>query len=350
MNIYETRTMLQAIEMMKPVRTFLKDTFFPIPDTFTTEHVDVDYYKGRRKMAPFVSPLHSGKVTEREGFTTKTFKPAPVKPKRIITAADINKRSMGENIYSVKTPEERAAEILARDLSELDEEITRREEWMVAQILFTGKIDIIGDGVNATLDFDFTNKETLSGTDLWSDHSKDAQGKYNSDPIEDLKQWRLDVIKKSGVNPNLVIMASDVVSIFTKHPAVTSSLDNRKIVLGQINPQTLPNGVTYIGSLSELGVDIYSYDEWYYDEVSETEKPMVPAGTVMIGSSNARSSFNYGAVSLTTPGTGNFVTYEGTRIPDSWIKKDPDARYLQVHSMPLPVPHEVDSWYVAKVL
>ncbi len=55
-NIYETRTMLQAIEMMKPVRTFLKDTFFSNVQTHPTEHFDVDYYKGRRKMAPFVSP------------------------------------------------------------------------------------------------------------------------------------------------------------------------------------------------------------------------------------------------------------------------------------------------------
>ncbi|WP_121614785.1 major capsid protein [Virgibacillus halodenitrificans] len=341
MNIYDTRTMLAAVEMMKPVHTFLKSTFFPTPDTFTTEHVDVDYYKGRRKMAPFVSTSHAGKVMDREGFTTKTFKPAPIKPKRIITAADLNKRSMGENMYSAKSPDERAAELLARDLSDLDEAITRREEWMVAQVLFTGKVDIIGDGIKSTLEFDFTNKETLSGTSLWSSP--------DSDPIDYLKKKRREVIQKSGVNPNRIIMASDVVDAFVSHAKVKEKLDNRRIVLGQINPQTLPDGVTYIGSLSELGVDIYSYDEWYYDEESKKEKPMVPAGKVMIGSSNARSSLRYGAVTLTSP-DGRFTTYEGTRIPDSWIKKDPDARFLQVHSLPLPVPHEVDSWYVATVL
>lgn len=341
-NIYDTRTMLQAIEMMKPVRTFLKDTFFPMPDTFTTEHVDVDYYKGRRKMAPFVSPLHSGKVVEREGFTTKTFKPAPIKPKRIITANDLKKRSMGEHIYSMKSPDERAAELLAKDLAELDEMITRREEWMVAQVLFTGQIHVKGDGVDAILSFDFENKETLSGKDLWSDPE--------SDPIQYLKEKRREVIKKSGVNPDVVIMASDVVDAFVKHPKVTNALDNRRVILGQIDPRTLPNGVTYLGSLSELGVEIYSYDEWYFDEEEGKEKPMVPEGHVLLASTNARSSLKYGAVTLTDQNTKNFVTYEGTRIPDSWIMKDPDARFLQVHSLPLPVPHEVDSWYVAKVL
>ena len=340
MNLYETRVMLQAIEMMMPTHTFLKDTFFPTPKTFLTENVDIDYYKGRRKMAPFVSPRSAGKVMDRQGFITKSFKPAMIKPQRIITGDDINKRSMGENIYSAKSPDERAAELLAQDLTFLDEAITRREEWMSAQILFTGKVDIIGEDVNVTVDFDFTNKETLSGTDLWSDPA--------SDPIADLKRWRIDVIKKSGVNPDRVIMSSDVVDVFVNHEKVKAALDNRRIILGQINPAVLPNGVTYIGAI--LGLDIYSYDEWYFDEEADTEKPMVPEGSIMLGSSNARSSMLYGAVTLTDQKTNQFITYEGSRIPDSWIKKDPASRILQLYSRPLPVPHEVDSWYVAKVL
>lgn len=342
-NIYDTRTMLAAVSMILPVNTFLKDTFFSNVNTFNTEHVDVDYYKGRRKMAPFVSPLIAGKVVDRQGFTTKTFKPASVKPLRVITGNDINKRSMGSNVYSVKGPDERAAELLAQDLSDLDEQITRREEWMVSQIIFTGQVQIIGEGVDQLLDFDFTNKQTLSGTDLWSDQ-------VNSNPISDLKQWRLSVIQKSGVTPDMVVMASDVVDAFVNHPAVQKVMDNSRIILGKIEPRTLPNGVTFIGSISSLGLDIYSYDEWYFDEEAATEKPMVPSGSLMVGSTRARSSMLYGAVTLTDAKTNDFITYEGSRVPDSWIKKDPAARFLQMHSKPLPVPHEVDSWYVAKVL
>lgn len=342
LKLYETRVMLQAIEMMKPTHTFLKDTFFPRTNTFVSETVDVDYYKGRRKMAPFVSPRSQGKVMDREGFTTKSFKPAMIKPQRIITGDDINKRSMGEGVYSVKSPDERAAEILAQDLTDLDNAITRREEWMAAQILFTGKVDIIGEDVKATLEFDFDNKKTLSGADLWNVDT--------SDPIADLKKWRLQVIKESGINPDRVIMASDVVDAFINHEKVKSALDNRRIILGQVDPTVLPNGVTYIGSISILGLDVYSYDEWYYDDEAKTEKPMVPEGTVMLGSSNARSSMLYGAVTLTDQNTNQFMTYEGSRIPDSWIKKDPASRILQLYSRPLPVPHEVDSWFIAKVL
>ena len=45
-----------------------------------------------------------------------------------------------------------------------------------------------------------------------------------------------------------------------------------------------------------------------------------------------------------------FVTVEGDRVPQTWVELRPDRRFLQVNSKPLTVPHEVNSWYVAKVL
>ncbi|MDX8367776.1 major capsid protein [Cytobacillus sp. IB215665] len=344
-SLYDPRTMLEAVRQMKPVNTFLKDTFFSNNRTFTTETVDVDYYKGRRKMAPFVSPRLAGKVIAREGFDTKSFKAPLIKPKRVITADDLSKRSMGENIYSGSTPEERQAEMLANDLMELDDMITRREEWMASQVLFTGQVHMVGDGVDQVLDFNFTNKVVLTGSKLWDDP--------NSNPYADLKEWRLKVIKASGTTPDRVILASDVTESFINHPKTKELLDNRRIIMGQINPQTFPNGVTYLGSISALGLDIYSYDEWYYDDETDpenpTEKPMVPEGTVFLGSTRSRSSMLYGAVNIIQNGE-NFGTFEGTRIPKSWVQNDPDARFLQINSRPLPVPHEVDAWHIAQVL
>ena len=45
-----------------------------------------------------------------------------------------------------------------------------------------------------------------------------------------------------------------------------------------------------------------------------------------------------------------FVTVESDRVPQTWVERRPDRRFLQVNSKPLTVPHEVNSWYVAKVL
>lgn len=341
-NIYDRRTMLAAVASITSANTFLKDTFFPNTKPFFTEAVDVDYKKGRRKMAPFVSPRIAGKVMERQGFTTKSFKPASIKPMRPITGDDLNGRLMGESVYSSKKPDEYAMELLAEDLLELDTAISRREEWMVAQVLFTGQVHIVGEGVDQVMDYEFTNKETLSGTDLFSNEA--------SDPIATLKRYRLQVLQKSGITPDRVIMASDVVDAFINHPKVQKLMDITRLTLGKIDPTVLENGVTYLGSISSLGLDIYSYDEWYFDEDTQSEKSMVPSGTLMVGSTRVKSTIAYGAVTLADSKTEKLVTYAGERIPDSWIQKDPAARFLQIHSKPLPIPNEVDSWFVAKVL
>ena len=48
-SLFETRTMLQALEEMKAPRTFLIQSFFPNVETFATESVDIDIVKGKRK-------------------------------------------------------------------------------------------------------------------------------------------------------------------------------------------------------------------------------------------------------------------------------------------------------------
>ncbi len=92
-------------------------------------------------------------------------------------------------------------------------------------------------------------------------------------------------------------------------------LDLRLVETGQIDPQALPNGVTYIGRIAELGLNIYSYDEWYIDD-DGTEKPMVPEKTVTIASSRARFDMLYGAYIDMEMGTMDLP-----RIPRSWVEK-----------------------------
>lgn len=335
-DLFETRTMLEAVKQMLPVRTFLKDTFFSNIRTFDTEHVDVDIVKGKRRMAPFVSPKQAGKVVERLGYRTNTYKAPMINPKLPTTAEQLQKRLAGESLYSGLSPDDRAAEQLGRDLAELDEMITRREEWMCAQALFQGRINVKGDGVDEVIDFQLTNKEVLAGADKWSDPT--------SDPLADLKRWRLAVIKASGINPDIAIFASDVVDAFLAHSKIKEMLDLRLVDTGQINPQTLPNGATYIGRIAELGLNIYSYDEWYLDD-DGIEKPMVPEKTLLMGSTNARFDLLYGAYIDQEMGT-----FDLPRIPRSWVEKDPSVRWVQMISRPLPVPQQIDSLYVATVL
>lgn len=336
-NIYSTRTMMRAINLMKPTNTFLLSTFFPNFETVVTEEVDVDFKKGKRKMAPFVAPRVGGKVMDRQGFDTKTYKVPKIAPERVISFDDIKYRGLGESLYSSKTPEERARELLASDMIELDDYITRREEWMCREVLFNGKVIMVGEGFEQEVDYKFTNKEVLSGTAKWSETT--------AKPLEDLKRWRLSVIQKTGKAPNIVVMASDVVDAFIKNPEVKELMDLQRLNVGSIEPSVQNEAITFIGKLPSLGLEIYSYDEWYIDDEG-VEQPMVPEGFIMMGSRGMNKRI-YGAV--TQIEDENFVTIEGTRIPKSWVDKNNEVRKLRLSSRPLPVPEDVDGWYVSQV-
>jgi hypothetical protein len=225
--------------------------------------------------------------------------------------------------------------------------ITRREEWMCAQVLFTGSIPIKGKGIDKEFDFGFDNYIVLDSTDTWDDYA-------TSKPLDLLQEMEERIHKSSGLNPNIVIMSRDVAKAFTANKDVRELMDNLRLMAGTIIPQDLPNGAKYLGRLLNPAVDIYVYDEWFIDDfstpgVSET-KPMIPPTMMLMGSTEIQGSMLYGAVTIMDQKSEAFVTYEGSRIPDSWTVKNPDQRLVRLSSKPLPVPGYFDGWCVADVL
>jgi len=348
---FEPRTMGEVVKRMPPVHTFFKTTFFKNVKTFVTRSVDVDFKKGNRALAPFVHPRIGGKTMPNSGFQTKTYTPPHIAPDKITTVDDLISRMAGENIYSGQTPAQRAIKKMAEDFAELNEMITRREEWMASQALILGKIPIIGEGFdNEAIDFGFTNKETISSAaQKWS--------AATADPIADLKRWRKQVQKTGFVNCNVCVMADNVASAFINNAKVKELLDIKAYDLAVIKPRELPNGVTYIGTINGMGLDIYTYTEWFLDDWTDPakpeQKPLVPDNTVILLSTSATYSMYYGAVTILDGKGGaaeTFKTVEGARVPDTWTARKPARRFLQLNSQPLPVPHEVDSWFVAVVM
>jgi hypothetical protein len=343
-SIYEARTMGRVVQKLPPVRTFFRTTFFNHEETFVTKSVDVDFRKGSRKVAPFVSRVIGGKVVPNTGYETKTYTPPLVAPEKVTTIDDLLDRRPGEQMYSGKTPAQRAVEKMAEDFIELREQITRREELMCAQTIFTGEIPVIGEGVNEIISFGFTNKEVITTANKkWTNAA--------SDPIADLKRWHKAVQKSGFINCNVCVMGSDVVDAFLNNEKVQKVLDVKNFNLAVIQPRQLPNGVTYIGTIHELGMDIYTYNEWYLDdwtdEENPVEKPLVPDNQLALLSTNANYSMYYGAINLIDEPNGNFRTVEGKLVPDTWTKRKPARRFLNLSSAPLCVPHDVDSWFIA---
>ncbi len=341
-NIFEPRTMLDAVEQLYPSNTFLRDTFFKEVKAEETEHIDIDIIKGKRRMAPMVHPKMPGKVMARDGYQTKTYTPPLINPKRATTAEHILMRRPGEAIYgSDKNAEERAQEIVGEDLTFLDDAITRREEWMASQALFTGKIEVRGEGVEEIVDFGHTLKETLIGDAKWDSSS--------SDPLTNFRAWRSACISASGITPDTGILGVDAADRFMNDSKLLKLLDNRRVTLGQIEPKELPNGVTYLGYMGgRVNMDLYTYEEWYIDD-NGIEKPMVPANKVLTASTKARFIRAYGAYIDIMP-DGSMTINAVPRYPRTFVENDPPVRWMQMCSRPILIPVQVDSYYVADVL
>ncbi|MGD9947526.1 MAG: major capsid protein [Desulfobulbus sp.] len=349
-DIFDTRTMLEAVEQMKRPGRFLRDTFFPGFRQFDTEAVDVDIVKGKRRLAPYVSPLAEGKVVERIGFATNTIKPGYIKPKIPTSAGDLLKRQPGEVLYQGGLGiEGRAQQQLGKDLAELLDMIDRREEWNAAQALNAGAVTmtVIGESGDQAVSVDFqmaaAHKITLSGTDLWSDSG--------SDPIADLAEWARLIRKDSGINPTDVVMGGDACVAFLGNATVQKFMDMRKVDLGMINPQQLEDGVTYVGTLKapSLQIDVWTYDEWYIDESTGTETNMVPANKVWLGSRRAQNSKLYAVIQDMEAIEGG-IAAAVQRFPKSWVTKDPSVRWLMIQSAPLMALNQPDAFVSAQVL
>ncbi|MGR3992459.1 major capsid protein [Pseudomonas sp. 1121_17] len=341
-DIFDTLTMLEAVEQMATPRRFLMNTFFNAgaPETFGTEAVTIDIIKGQRKMAPFVHPTLPGSISQRTGFSSSTYKPPYIQPKRATRAELILKRGAGETPFSTRSPLERAGEQLGRDLVDLDSEITRREEWMCAQALTTGRIRVVGDGVDDTIDFlmEDTHKVTL------------ANGRWNteaSDPIANLRQWRRMIAKDSGRSANVAVLSAEAQDAFQNNNAVLKQLNSRRVDLGLIKPEELPDGVTYLGYLNDPGVDLYAYDEWHVDDEGD-EQPAIPAGGLILGSTSTRNAMLYAAIQDMEAIESGLV--EAARFPKSWVTKEPSVRWLKLQSAPLAGLLEPNAFMYAKVV
>ena len=348
-SIYEPRTMMGVIRKLPPVHTFFRSTFFSHEQTFVTETVDMDFKKGARKLAPFVSRVVGGQIVPNTGYETRTYKPTLIAPDKITTIDDLLDRQPGEQLYSDRTPAQRAVIKMREDFTELREMILRREEWMCAQAMLTGKIIVVGAGVKDVIDFQFTNLVDISKDTKRKWKGGTAQNKY-----ADLKAWHEKVQKEGFTNCNVCIMASDVATEFLMDETIQKLLDVKNYALAVIKPTQKENNVTYIGTIHELGLDLYQYNEWYVDDWTDPENPvglpMVPAGTLMMASTNARFSMYYGAIHMLNQRTEKWETVAGKYVPDTFIKKRPDRRFLSLQSAPVPVPHEVDSWITVKVM
>lgn len=345
-SIYEPQTMMPAFNKTMPVTTFLRDTFFPSYTTFATKHVMMDFYKNRQRVAPFVAEGSKPVNIRRDGYKTEIYTPPFINISRPYDVNLLMTRLPGENIFGGMTPQERALEIMRQDYQELENMIVRREEVMIAELLQTGVVTVTGyvdDSAKEVrtdkVDFNFENVINLTNNEQW--HSSE------SDKYEDLYE-AISLVRKAGYNPEIIVLGEMAWKYLREDEKFMNKMDLRYAQFGAINPQLNiqnGNGYAYIGRLTELGVDLYQYIAWYYDDVDQKLKPFIEPYKVIVGSRNLGEML-YGANTIIPEDSIDFVTVEGPRTTKVVVDRNSDTKSLIVKSRPIPKPFDVAAWAV----
>ncbi len=344
-SLFETRTMLPMVDIDKRSSAFLRDRYFSNVENFPTAKIDIDIRTGKRRVASFVGTEVGGETVARDGYATNSYSAPEVSPDMITTAEDLLLRSPGENVYNAKSPQERAAEQIGRDLADLDDMITRREELMCSEALFTGEISVAGTGIPSGTKIKYWTQLSAGDQPITSLALNNRWGDTGIDPLVSLRAVRRKMIQRCGIAPTEIIMGTDALEAFLGClKTLEMELDFTRVNMGKIDPQHLGNGVTYWGYMKDTALDIYSYDEWYLDG-SGVEQPIVPAKKCLLGNTAVRTTMAYGAVSVARQDA--LEIYAAPRVPNSWVQpKNPAGRIVQLKSRPLPIIHQVQGFHV----
>lgn len=340
-NYYDPKTLRGVIRKVQPVRTFFKSRFFAESVTFPTETVSFEFYENKRRLAPYANIRVGSEPLNRDGYEVKTYQAPLLSPQRVITNDTLAMKLLGEQPYnSGVNPDERAAKIAANDLNELLDSIARRQEYMCARVKQDGKLTITAQGLNEVVDYGFTNIETCAAADKWTS-SYDILSKLKS---------KATLLRKNGVNPNMLILGTNAAEALLDNTKVAKLLDLRRVDVGEIRPQELEDGVEYLGRLAMPGLfcDIYSYNEFYYDSDSGDSFPYLDVDCAILQSANESNTMLYGAITYIDDKTREYVTEMNEFVPQTWSEINPPVKHISVSSRPLPMPHDINGWAVLK--
>lgn len=336
-DIFSTNVMLGVVNSLIAPQQFLLNRYFPTIQTEQSEEIHFDVMDKTRRLAPFVSPVVAGKVVLSRGYKTHTFKPAYIKDKRVFDGNRPFKRSAGEPIGGNLDPMSRRNALVASELQDQMEMIDRRLEVMAAEALRTGAVTVTGEMYptqNVNFGRDPALSITLTGTARWN------QADVN--PLDNLQDWAQLMLQKTGAMAYDVVMTVDVWKIFRANPFVQQRIEKFNLSAPMQQDAQITEGGVYMGTID--GFNIFVYAGWYLDD-TDTEQPILPAGTVLMGSSQIQGIRAFGAIKDEAAGFQAVPYYT-----KSWVDEDPSVRYLLMQSAPLVVPTRVNASFAATVL
>ena len=344
MLIYDTERLVQLVPNLKVSQQFLLDRFFPNIVTSDTEKVAIDIDIGKRRMAPFVSPLVEGKLVEQRRYQTNEFMPAYIKDKRAPDLLKPVRRMIGERIGGELSGEEREMANLQFEMADQVDIVNRRLEWMAAQALATATLTVEGDGYE-TVQIDFGRDPNLTvaltGNNQWTAALISAG---TVSPTANVDAWQRAVLKSSGAKVTDIVFTTSSWEMFKLDPALKGA-----IIFPSLNPSgniidpgaRIEQGAVYMVHWGQY--DLWVYNDRFVDE-NNVEVPMLTDGTVIMSGANLMGTRAFGMIKDPA-----FNYKSLPYAPKTWVEQDPAQRFLLMQSAPIVIPSRVNASLAATV-
>ena len=349
--VTDTYKLINAVKKMYPVVQFFKNRYFPDGKVYYSEKALVETKKKGRAVAPFVIPVVGGIAVESEGYRAMEIEAPYIAPKKVITAAGLEKKAFGESPESGRTPAQRENELEAEYMDDLRKSVLRRHELMCAELLLTGKVlmkhyangDDAAKGINYDLkylqfyDKEFKNRYTFSSS------FKDMSASLK---IQEFYKMASE-LRKRGIRATDIVMASDVSMELMSKDDFLKFYDIAKVDFGDIKQTELPEGVVCNGRININGVvmTMFTYDE-AYEDLDGQEKPFLPAGTILFLQPKMGETV-YAQVTFFSG--GSFKSYAEKIVPRFVGSEKENTAEVQVFSRPVPYPYDWEGWLVANI-
>lgn len=338
-----TASLLGAFGVLDKVKPVLLNLFFTMQQNFDTEEVYFDRVQRARRLAPFVIPTIEGKPQRSRGYTTMGFKPPNIKLKHVVEPNKQMKRRVGEQLLGNLTPAERFNLAMADNMLIEDDFITRREEWMAAQLLLTGAMTCQSDehpAIVVDLNRNAAHTVQLTGAAVW--------GATGVDPYQNLRTFAKITQRNSGYHPSIVILdplaadnfvsSAGVQRVMNSYRQTTGNID----LAGKVTGGGLGEEVKYLGTIGEF--EVFQYQQLFEDDNGVIQQFM-PDNTVIMGNpAGCQGIRTYGAIQDADAGMASLP-----RFPKMWKENDPSAWVTMMQSAPLPLIGWVDATFCATV-
>lgn len=332
--IYTTHDLLQMVRVFRDPSQFWLQNFFPNQINFQTRFIDFDLVDESQRLAPFVAPTSQGKVISKEGYTTKRFAPAYLKPKGVVDPSQIIDRRAGEAYTGELSLSQRRDAVVADMVRKYTNQIYRRWNWMAAQATLYASVTVSGENYpTVVIDFgrhaDLTSVKT--GTAAWTNAA--------STPIKNINDMNKRMRELSGWNSSGVIMGSSAWDAFSTHASITNLLETRRgsTSVAEVGPG---DGSPYEFKGKFGSTNVWVYSEIYEDDTGASTPFMDPRDVVSVASQGFQGTRCFGAIMDKRAG------YQALDIfSKMYEQEDPSVEFLLMQSAPLMVPKNPNASY-----